>query len=129
MVPPVLQQLLLLIESMLRVLEAEYNPRLHILGVPLFRRPNPVTRAIAELRSIIDAVAALAATPIPPAAPSPQAPTAVSAPAEPPRVPTHPDPSIHDRPLPGHQASHVARLREKLRSTQTLEHAQFVTIS
>ncbi len=62
MIPPILQQVLLLIESLLRAIEAEYCPPLRVFGIPLFRLPGARTRAAAQLRRLADEIAAVART-------------------------------------------------------------------
>ncbi len=126
MIPPALQQVLLLIESLLRFIEAEYCPPLRVLGIPLFRLPSARTRAAAQLRRLADEIAAIAAT-LPTLAPTPLLAPHASTPAattparkEAPSLPVQ----SHLRPTPP-----TARLSLKSKKTvvrPTSQHARTV---
>ncbi len=120
MIPPILQQVLLLIESLLRAIEAEYCPPLRVLGVPLFRLPGARTRAAAQLRRLADEIAAVAAT-LPRAPRTPQQRAAASPPLflrrrhQPARSPHRPT----GRRTPVPRRTHHPALQHRLRPPQT----------
>ncbi len=123
MVPTALETLILLIESLIRLLEAECLPRARLFGLPL---PNPAARAAADLRHISEALAAIAAAR---ASSAPQAPT--SSPAATAR-PSFPRATPHAAPA----SSNVAYVsppprpifKTKTDSAPTPTHAHFITI-